>query len=299
MEGNSLSSHSEKIQTLNQSEFVDLVEDWDLRTPIAPPPTSLEGARVISVAGTSKEKELVRSDVSLSLSETDAREQSEILLSDHHLSAHTDTYTPNTELLAQIKQLQQELEQTKADNQIYKAQVEEQSSSSTSVHNQLPQLTNEVENIRVSLIPRLNSIHGTQMIQAEDISSMTDSHVELANSPLQLDFIQGQLFNILNQVNHNDAYIRTHFREVEGSIEHLTTGMSLLYSMIKKINTTIVADRNFFEGCSGGGGEGGLGSGAGSGDGNKGNGKEDPHASRAKSIEDSSTKGDKPSQEKP
>ena len=71
---------------------------------------------MISVAGTSKGKELVRSDVSLYLSETAAREQSETLLSDHQLSAHTDTYTPNTDLLAQIKQLQQELAQTKAEN---------------------------------------------------------------------------------------------------------------------------------------------------------------------------------------
>ena len=108
-----------------------------MRTPIAPPLTSLEGARVISVSGTSISKELVRSDVSLNLSETAAREQSETLLSDHHMSAHTDTYTSNTDLLAQIQKLQQELAQTKAENQIYKAQVEERSSSSTSVQNQL------------------------------------------------------------------------------------------------------------------------------------------------------------------
>ena len=54
---------SEKIQTSNPSEFMELVEDWDLRTPIAPPLTSLEGARVISIAGTLKGKELVMSDV--------------------------------------------------------------------------------------------------------------------------------------------------------------------------------------------------------------------------------------------
>ena len=134
---------SEQIQTSDQIEFVDSGEDWDLRTPIAPPLTSLERARVISVAGTSISKELVMSDVSLNLSETAAREQSETLLSDRQLSAHTDTYTINTELLAQIKQLQQELAQTKAENQIYKAQVEERSSSSTSVKNQLTQLTND------------------------------------------------------------------------------------------------------------------------------------------------------------
>ena len=50
---------SEQIHTSNPSEFMDLVEDWDSQTPIAPPLTSLEGARVISIAGTSKGKELV------------------------------------------------------------------------------------------------------------------------------------------------------------------------------------------------------------------------------------------------
>ena len=105
---------SEQIQTSNPSEFVDLVEDWDLRTPIAPPLTSLEGARVISIAGTSKGKELVMSDVRQTLSETDARELSDTLLSDHQVSAHTDTYTSNTDLIAQIKKMQQELAQTKS-----------------------------------------------------------------------------------------------------------------------------------------------------------------------------------------
>ena len=42
---------------------MDSVEDWALRTPIAPLLTSLEGARVNSVADTSKTQELVRSDV--------------------------------------------------------------------------------------------------------------------------------------------------------------------------------------------------------------------------------------------
>ena len=133
---------SEEFQTSNQNEFVDSIEDWDLRTPISPPLTSLEGARVISIAGTSISKELVMSDVRLNLSETAAFEQSETLLSDRQLSAHTNTYTPNTELLAQIRKLQHELAQTKAEKQIYKAQVEEWSSSSTSVQNQLTLLTN-------------------------------------------------------------------------------------------------------------------------------------------------------------
>ena len=94
---------------------MDSVEDWELRTPIAPPLTSLEGARVISLAGTSSQHELVMSDVRLNLSETAAREQSETLLSDRQLSAHTDTYTSNTDLLEQIKKMQEELAQTKAE----------------------------------------------------------------------------------------------------------------------------------------------------------------------------------------
>ena len=83
---------------------MDSVEDWELRTPIAPPLTSLEGARVISLAGTSSQQELVMSDVRLNLSDTAAREQSETLLSDRELSAHTDTYTINTDLLEQIRE---------------------------------------------------------------------------------------------------------------------------------------------------------------------------------------------------
>ena len=137
------------------------------------------------------------------------------------------------------------------------------------------------------------------MNQADDISSTSDSHAQLENYSLQLEFIQGQLFNLQTQANQSDVYMKTHFKQVEGSIEHLTTGMSLLYSMIKKINTTTTAERTFFEGGLGGGGEGGSGSGTGSG--NKGKGKEDPHASRAKSVKDSSTKGEKPQEplEKP
>ena len=138
------------------------------------------------------------SDMSLNLSETVAREQSETLLSDHHLSAHTNTYTPNTNLLAQIKQLQQEPAQTKAENQLYKAQVEERTSSSTSVQNQLRQLINEVENIRVSLIPRLNSIQATQMNQSDDIACISDSHDQLANYYLQVGLYSGSNFQPAN-----------------------------------------------------------------------------------------------------
>ena len=106
---------------------------------------------------------------------------------------------------------------------MFKAQVEERSSSSTSVQNQLNQLKNELENIRVSLIPRLNSIQETQMNQAEDIASTVDSHAPLANYSLQMDYLQGQIFTLQNQLSHSDIFMKTHFKQVEGSIDHLTT----------------------------------------------------------------------------
>ena len=72
--------------------------------------------------------------------------------------------------------------------------------------------------------------------------------------------------------------------------------------MIKKINTTTVVERTFFKVGSGGvgGSAGGGGSDFASGPGNrdKGKAKGDPHTGRAKSVEDSSTKGEKP-QERP
>ena len=134
-------SISEQVQTSNQNEFIDSVEDWDLRTPIALPVTPLEGAMVISTAGTSQiktaERELIVSDVRQTLSEKNAREESETLLSDREVSAHTDT---NTALLAQLIALQQELERTKAENIKFKAHVYERSSLSTSINIQLIQL---------------------------------------------------------------------------------------------------------------------------------------------------------------
>ena len=69
--------------------------------------------------------------------------------------------------------------------------------------------------------------------------------------------------------------------------------------MIKIINTTTAAERTLFEGGSGGGGEGGSGSDNGSGNDDQGKGKEDPNAERAKTVEDSSTKGDKPQEPQP
>ena len=117
----------------------------------------------------------------------------------------------------------------------------------------------KVENIMVTLIPKLNSIQATQMNTTDDIASMTDSHAQLANCSLQLDFIQGQLFNLHTKTGHSDSYMKTHFKKVEDALDHLTTGMQLLYTMIKYGNPPTAKDRAFFEGGSGGSGGSGEG----------------------------------------
>ena len=81
----------------------------------------------------------------------------------------------NTALLAQIVALHQELEKTKAENVQFKAQVVEQSSSSTSVNNQLVQLKEEIQNIMNSFIPKLNSLQTSRLNAASDIASLTNS----------------------------------------------------------------------------------------------------------------------------
>ena len=45
-------SISEKLHISNPNDYIDTVKDWDLRNPIAPPLTSLEGAMVLSSACT-------------------------------------------------------------------------------------------------------------------------------------------------------------------------------------------------------------------------------------------------------
>ena len=119
-------------------------------------------------------------------------------------------------------------------------------------------LKDELEYIRLSMIPRLNSIQDVQMNQADDIASISDAHAQLANYSLQMDYLQGQIFTLQNQLRHTTADMKNHFKTVEDKIDHLTTGMSLLYSMVKKLQTTTAAERTFFEGGSGGGGRDGV-----------------------------------------
>ena len=87
--------------------MIDLVEDCDSRTLIAPPLTSLETAMVISNLGTSGRqeggKEIILSEVRQTLGDTHAHKESETLESGREVSAHNDT---NTTLLAQIAALQ-------------------------------------------------------------------------------------------------------------------------------------------------------------------------------------------------
>ena len=48
--------------------------------------------------------------------------------------------------------------------------------------------------------------------------------------------------------------MKTHFKKVEDALDHPTTGMQLLYTMIKYGNPPTAKDRAFFEGGSGGSG---------------------------------------------
>ena len=71
---------SEELQILNQKYYIDTIEDWDLRTLIAPPVTSLEGATVIFMQVHLENKqvgiECKLSDVRQTLSDTHARKMS-------------------------------------------------------------------------------------------------------------------------------------------------------------------------------------------------------------------------------
>ena len=290
-------SISEQVQTSNQNEFIVSVEDGNLRTPIALLVPPLEGAMVISTAGTSQNKtagkELVLIDVSQTLSETHAREESETLLSDRDVSADIDT---KTALLAQLKALQQELERTKAENIKFKAQVNERSSSSTSVNTQLIQLMEELQNIRTSMILRFNSIQTSQQQDSKDISHLTDSQSQYSDSILQIASISEQVNTLQTQMFEADNSVHFRFDRVDEMLEHLNEGMMHLYYMITKKHLHSAKHQSFFEGGPGGGGGGSAGGGSGSG---HRRGNEGPSSTKSKSIEDSSTKGEKRGEDLP
>ena len=66
-------SITEAIRVSIPNDPIDLIRDRDLRIPIAPPLTSLEGSRVISIAGIALESD----SRGLILSETHTREESD------------------------------------------------------------------------------------------------------------------------------------------------------------------------------------------------------------------------------
>ena len=206
-----------------------------MQTPIALLVTSHEWAMVISTAGTSGTqtagRELVVSEVRQTLSETHARKESEMLLSDREVSAHTAT---NTALVAQLAALQQELEKTKAENALFKTHVVERSSSSTSVNIQLIQLKEEIQNIRNNFIPKLNSIQTSQLNATSDITILKYSQSLLSDNALQLSLISGQMDLLQSKAIASDNFVKKNFQKVEGGMEHLNTGMMHLYNMIKK-----------------------------------------------------------------
>ena len=195
--------------------MIDSTEDWDLQTPISPPVTSLEGAMVIFTACTSVQQaaknEIILGEVRQTLCDTHAPKMSEALLSDREVSAHTDT---NIVLFAQIVALQQELERTKAKNVKFKEKVVEQSSSSTSVNNQLILLKEEIQNIKTSLVPKLNSIQTSQLHSASDITSLTDSQLhisdnvkELSSMYAKMDLLHNIVLEIVTVVSHRFSKI--------------------------------------------------------------------------------------------
>ena len=157
---------NEEILSPLHRDLLDLPKDRDLRSPIAPPVTS-KGAMVISSAGTSKEKELVISDVRHKQSDTHARELSETLLREHQGSAHTDTNT--NALLHEIAALKEQLNKVNAEKEMFKAQVDRL--SSTSVQNQLAILRNDVQELRSLTILKTNSLHHSNTLATEDLAN--------------------------------------------------------------------------------------------------------------------------------
>ena len=160
----------------------------------------------------------------------------------------------------------------------------ERYSSSTSVNNQLVQLKEEIQNIRISFLPKLNYIFTSQLNAAPDIAILTESQSLLSDNSLQLALLSGHMDLLQVKLIATDNFFKKHFQKVEGGIEHLNTGMMHLYNMIKKEHPPTAEQRKLFEGGNGGGG----GSGSGTGEGN-----EDPSTHKSKYVEDSSRKGEK------
>ncbi|KAK1364988.1 hypothetical protein POM88_040549 [Heracleum sosnowskyi] len=280
-------SVSEAIQYTMSNILTDTIRDRDLRTPIAPPMTSLEGARVISIAGTQSdnlERQLVIRDQNQTESDTQARELSETPLREIEVSAHTDTNTAY--LLAQIAALQKQLQETQAEKEILKAQVVERSSSSTSVTNQLGLIKDDIESLKTTLLPKINAVQQSQVLLASDVSDRTTSTIDqFAAITAQVDFIQ-------QTVDENQWFNDQKFSKIEGGMEHLNEGMKHLYYMIKNSHQPTDEQRKFFEGDDDAD-QGGDRDARREGGDIRGTSEVNPRASKAQTVEDSSTKGEK------
>ncbi|KAK1363598.1 hypothetical protein POM88_039159 [Heracleum sosnowskyi] len=256
-------SNTEAIQFQTQKDFLDFTRDSELRTLIAPPLTSLEGTRVIFPAGTSSEnmdRQLVLRTESQTQSDTQKHEMSE---------------TP--------------LREIEVEKDILKAQVVERSSSSTSVTNQLGTIKDEIEGLKVTLLPKMNDIQESHVLVASDISELTNSNAEITESVKQIASISTQVDYNQQTVDENQWFNDQKFARIEGGMEHLNKGMKHLYNMIKNSHQPNAEQKKLFEGDDDDDeDEGGEGRSK----------KEDPKADKVKSVEDSSTKGENKGKEK-
>ncbi|KAK1398062.1 hypothetical protein POM88_007925 [Heracleum sosnowskyi] len=281
----------EAIQYTMSNILTDSLRDRELRTPIAPPLTSLEEARVIFHAGTSTEnleRQIVVRDMSQTPSETQARELSETPLRAIEVSAHTDT---NTALLKQLADLQKKLQETQAENTILKAQVVAQ--STTSVSNQLGTVKDDLQGLKNNLLPKLNSIQQSQVLVASDISDLTMSNAQISESVKEIAAISTKVDFILQTADENQKFNEERIFKIEGGMEHLNEGMKHLYNMIKNSHQPTEEQRTFFEGDDDeedDADEGGDGRGSGE---IRRDTEVNPRASTTQTVEDSSTKGEK------
>ncbi|KAK1357800.1 hypothetical protein POM88_051056 [Heracleum sosnowskyi] len=166
------------------SPFVSSRQDMDLEMAIE---------QVIFPAGTSSrygDRQLVVRTEIQTWSETQARELSETPLREIEVSAHIDTNTAS--LLAQIDALQKQLSETQAEKEILQAQVVERSSSSTSITNQLGIIKDDVEGLKISLLPKLNAIQQSQILVASNISGLSDSNAQIADSVKEIASISAK-----------------------------------------------------------------------------------------------------------
>ena len=116
--------------------------------------------------------------------------------------------------------------------------MENQSTSSTSVNNQLIILREDIKHLKTSILPKFNSIQESQLLVADDVS---DIKKNIADLRLKADQIQ-------IDVLENDEVNSDKFRSIAQSIDHLNEGMEHIYYMIKDQRPPSRADLNFFEG---------------------------------------------------